>query len=181
MQWLRSQRDVLHAAGMEISPEAAAKARGTFDLVLTGNAETMDMPAGSFDLVIILDVLEHLVDPWRMVQRIQAALAPGGSIIASIPNVGHYSVCSGLLRGKWDYGDFGLLDRTHLRFFTEKTAMGLMTRDGLTVQQIDRTFLDPLSARWTSKKLHWYIRKVIGAAVPSHLTTYQFLIRSAVG
>src|SRR5690349_3563161 len=64
MRWLRGQRNIQYAVGIEIRPEAAVKARDVFDLVLTGNVETLDIQDANFDLVVILDVLEHLIDPW---------------------------------------------------------------------------------------------------------------------
>jgi 2-polyprenyl-3-methyl-5-hydroxy-6-metoxy-1,4-benzoquinol methylase len=179
MRWLRSRRDVQYAAGIEISQETAAGACDVFDRVLIGNAETLDIRDGNFDLIVILDVLEHLIDPWGMVQRLQAVLAPGGAIIASIPNVGHYSVCLPLLRGQWNYGDYGLLDRTHLRFFSEQTAFDLMTREGLEVQQVERVKRVHLGGfQWKSQKLRWYTTKLLCQIVPKNLMTFQYLIKS---
>lgn len=91
--------------------------------------------AGPFDVVTMLDVLEHLVDPWSFVDVVARAVKPDGVLIASIPNVQHISVSSNLLlRGKWDYADAGLLDRTHLRFFVKDSAIAIMSRPGLSVQ-----------------------------------------------
>lgn len=91
--------------------------------------------AGPFDVVTMLDVLEHLIDPWSFVDVVARAVRPGGVLIASIPNVQHISVSSDLLfGGKWDYADAGLLDRTHLRFFVKDTAIAMMSRPGLSVQ-----------------------------------------------
>ena len=70
------------------------------------------------DCLVFGDVLEHLVDPWAVLARLARLVCDGGQILACIPNVQHYSVIVSLLRGKWDYQDEGLLDRTHLRFFT---------------------------------------------------------------
>lgn len=91
--------------------------------------------AGPFDVVTMLDVLEHLIDPWSFVDLVARAVRPGGVLITSIPNVQHISVSSNLLfGGKWDYADAGLLDRTHLRFFVKETAIEMMNRPGLTVE-----------------------------------------------
>jgi SAM-dependent methyltransferase len=178
MRWLRGRRTIQYAVGIEIEPRQAELAADAFDLVLTGNAEALDVPPGGFDLIIILDVLEHLVDPWAMVRRLHSALNMGGVIIASIPNVGHYSVAIPLLKGRWEYGDFGLLDRTHLRFFTKRTAFDLMTRPGLAVEKSDRVW-HPISwLGWAPRQVRWYANKLLALVIPDHLMTYQFLIRS---
>ena len=91
-------------------------------------------------------MLEHVVDPWTMLDRAQEFLAPGGRIVASIPNVQHYSVVRNLvLRGRWDYADFGVLDRTHLRFFTRSSIEGLFASAGLEIETLDP--IHPLASR----------------------------------
>jgi 2-polyprenyl-3-methyl-5-hydroxy-6-metoxy-1,4-benzoquinol methylase len=92
---------------------------------------------GPFDTVLCLDILEHLVDPWALVSRLHKALAPGGHIVASIPNVRHYRVSGGLFfRDRWSLTDAGILDRTHLRFFVKETAVELMTHSGLELVSV---------------------------------------------
>lgn len=91
--------------------------------------------AGPFDVITMIDVLEHLNDPWSFVDLVADAVRPGTVLIASIPNVRHISVSGNLLfGGKWHYADAGLLDRTHLRFFVKDTAIALMSRPGLAVE-----------------------------------------------
>jgi 2-polyprenyl-3-methyl-5-hydroxy-6-metoxy-1,4-benzoquinol methylase len=78
-----------------------------------------------YDSLLFLDVLEHLVDPRQVLDASRELLRPGGRALVSIPNVAHWSLRYGLLRGSWHYRDNGLLDRTHLRFFTRSTALEL--------------------------------------------------------
>jgi len=85
LRWLRAQRPVEYAVGIEMSPEASRRATSVFDLVLTGNVETMELPGGGFDLILALDVLEHLVDPWTVVRRLHALLNPGASSSCRCP------------------------------------------------------------------------------------------------
>ena len=100
---------------------------------------------GPFDAVLMLDVLEHLVDPWSTVDVFARHLRPGGVMIASIPNIRHLSVSARLLFGNsWRYAEAGLLDRTHLRFFVRETAIELMDRPGLA---IDRVEPSPIGSR----------------------------------
>ncbi len=88
------------------------------------------------DVLIFGDVLEHLRDPWGAIKRMMAFIAPGAQVLASIPNVQHWTVIRDLLEGKWDYTDSGLLDRTHLRFFTLKSIREMFDAAGLQVFEI---------------------------------------------
>jgi SAM-dependent methyltransferase len=178
VRMIRAERDVNYAVGFDLDPGAAIKAEEVFDRVITGNVETMELPNELFNLILALDVLEHLVDPWRMVERLKGILAPGGTIIASIPNVAHYSVCRELLLGRWNYVSQGLMDRTHLRFFTEKTAMELMTPPGLKAQTMIRNVQEPVMIQFRSQRLRWYQRRLTCFCLPKRMTTVQFLIAS---
>jgi 2-polyprenyl-3-methyl-5-hydroxy-6-metoxy-1,4-benzoquinol methylase len=143
LSFLKSNGTCEWAGGVELFPDAARRAREKgLDLVIEGDLESVDIPIGrnSLDVILCLDVLEHLSDPWRTVELLTNFLKPGGSVIISIPNVRHHSVVVPLLtRGAWEYADQGLLDRTHLRFFTKKTAVELAQSSGLTVLQIKST------------------------------------------
>ncbi len=125
--------------GIELFPESAAIAQGKVDLLFQGNIEDFDIPLepNSIDLILCLDVLEHLVNPAAVVKKLHQYLTKDGIIIASIPNVRHSSVLLPLLfQNKWEYQDAGVLDRTHLRFFVEKTAIDLMTCSGLKLIKV---------------------------------------------
>ena len=144
--WIRETRGSVQTMGIEIDPEAAGTATEKLDFVFCGNFETMELPEEfcNFDLILCLDVLEHLVDPWRAIHRIQKMLAPGGILITSIPNVRYFRVLISLIfRGRWDYEQSGILDRTHLRFFTRANAMELVAGAGLDVIGISATGLEP--------------------------------------
>ena len=81
------------------------------------------------------------MDPWKTVAKLDSMLAPGGVIVASIPNVRYYHVSLRLvLRGSWNLSDSGILDRTHLRFFTRKTAISLMACSGLTIKSVSARY-----------------------------------------
>ncbi len=89
-----------------------------------------------FDCLILGDVLEHLVDPWEVMRGLSRQLLPGAQVLACIPNVQHWTVIRDLLEGKWDYQDSGLLDRTHLRFFTLKSIREMFDAAGLQIHEI---------------------------------------------
>ncbi len=92
------------------------------------------LPQASYDLVLCLDVLEHMQDPWAALGRIHSLLRPDGQLVVSLPNVRNFRVVLPLLmKGRWDYARTGLLDRTHLRFFTRSTAREMLEAAGFTV------------------------------------------------
>lgn len=117
--------------------------RSTLDFCYSGDLNDLAFLSsvcsreGPFDLVLALDVLEHLVDPWAVVRQVHAALKPNGVFVASIPNVRNFhAVVPLVLFNRWTLADDGILDRTHLRFFVRSTAIGLVTGTGLTLESI---------------------------------------------
>ncbi len=145
LKWLKENRGCRWAAGVELHPQAASEARLNVDALFQGDIERLDLPIelSTLDLVLCLDVLEHLIDPWSAVARLQKLLKPGGALIISVPNVRHRFVLFPLLfKGKWDYEESGILDRTHLRFFVRETAVKLVESAGLKVDKIGATGLE---------------------------------------
>ena len=106
--------------GLGRDPESAARAREVLDEVVEGDVERIELPfeRESFDCIVFADVLEHLIEPQEVLSRFRDYLAPDGVVIASIPNVRFAGVIHNLVEGSWRYTDQGILDRTHLRFFT---------------------------------------------------------------
>ena len=186
MRWLRAERQVDHAAAIELSPEAAERARGVFDEVVEADAVQgfACLAPGEFDLALTLDVLEHLPDPEAAVRQLHARLRPGGALVVSLPNVAHYRVALPLLlRGRWDYADEGLLDRTHLRFFGEHSARALLTGNGFRIDAVDYVMAFPNLLSWFGagdRTGRWYTRKAFGFTPLRHLHLFkfQFLIRA---
>ena len=176
LTWLRTIRSINYAFGIEIVPAAAARARAVFDEVFTGNIETTQIPtACEFDWILALDVLEHLVDPWAAVRTLATYLRPGGTFIASIPNAAHWNLAAPLFwQGSWDYAHDGILDRTHLRFFTKMSARALFENEGFTIKDMMCTKSYPGS----SPNQRWLVQKYLGKLIPDRLTDFQFLIRA---
>jgi len=126
--------------GIEPSRDAAALAAGKIDRVVHGSFESgMPELAGQrFDCVVFNDVLEHLVDPEDVLRKCRAYLAEGGVIVASIPNILYfYEITKILLEEDWEYCEHGILDKTHLRFFTRKSIVRMFQSAGYRVEQID--------------------------------------------
>jgi SAM-dependent methyltransferase len=141
---LRERVKAEYYVGIEVSPEAAELARGRLDKVYVADIEqtspaALGLAAGDFDLLVALDVLEHLYDPWETLAELAELLRPGGYAVLSIPNVRHVTVFDELARGNWTYAGAGLLDATHLRFFTFNGIQALITGAGL--QPVDMAVL----------------------------------------
>ncbi|TAD77095.1 MAG: methyltransferase domain-containing protein [Oscillatoriales cyanobacterium] len=126
--------------GLEQDPAAAQIAATRLDRVYVGNAEdpalAADIPPESVDCLIYGDVLEHFIDPWQTLAHHARWLAPGGQIIACVPNIQYWTAIADLLAGHWHYADHGLLDRGHLRFFTRESIEHLFQSAGLEVAEI---------------------------------------------
>lgn len=184
MAWLRQKRQIEYAAAVEIEAEAASRADAVFDDVVLGdiNCARLEFKSGQFDLILALDVLEHLPDPAAVLASLHHRLDPGGTLIVSLPNVAHYHVSLPLFfRGKWEYCDQGLLDRTHMRFFTASSAVALIRDAGFRVQRVilKRQFPNVFAAvGLTSQRWRWYSNRILGYVVPwpRHLFVHQILI-----
>jgi 2-polyprenyl-3-methyl-5-hydroxy-6-metoxy-1,4-benzoquinol methylase len=125
--------------GIEMDPAAAARAGDTVDRVLVGNALEIvpGLPEAHFDCVVMNDILEHLEDPAALLKGLRPALKPGAVLTASIPNVRYFfNVADLALHGRWDYTDEGILDRTHLRFFTRSSMVRLFEEAGYEVDRV---------------------------------------------
>jgi 2-polyprenyl-3-methyl-5-hydroxy-6-metoxy-1,4-benzoquinol methylase len=132
-------RGVKHVFGVEINPDAASRLEGVYADYWIGDVEQVNLPAGieAFDCIVFADVLEHLRDPWSTLKRYLQLLKPRGEIVVSIPNVRNIALLYNLvLRGRWHYEDSGLLDRTHLRFFTRVEILELLADAGLEIELI---------------------------------------------
>ena len=122
--------------GVELDATRAAAARARGLNVITGLAdETFFAEHGPFDVILFTDVLEHLPNPSQTLALAIGGLRPGGLIIASVPNVAHWTVRLRLLLGRFNYTEDGIMDATHLRWFTKKTFRVLFERAGLKVIQ----------------------------------------------
>jgi 2-polyprenyl-3-methyl-5-hydroxy-6-metoxy-1,4-benzoquinol methylase len=109
-----------------------------------------DIPKGSVDMILCLDVLEHLKDPWTVLQNLDCFLKKGGHWIISVPNVRNYRIVLDLLfNGNFEYKDAGIMDRTHLRFFTRQSLVEMVQATGASVKKI----IDPEAKRRQKKIL----------------------------
>lgn len=140
---IRNQRSKeLTLVGVEIDPEAAERATKIFNKVIVGPVDDAleSLKIHEFDVILYGDVLEHLVNPWQTVKEHAKLLSMDGKIIASIPNIAYFKVIQMLKRGEWTYEDAGIMDRTHLRFFTRSTMIDLFHEADLDVMVVDKVW-----------------------------------------
>jgi SAM-dependent methyltransferase len=134
--------------GVEPVAAAAAIAAARYDRVINSTLETAaDLPDGYFDVVMMNDVLEHILWPEASLATVHRILRPGGKLVLSLPNAQFLlNVLDLVKRNEWEYTDCGILDRTHFRFYTTKSAKRLLERNRFQVEQI--VGINPMRPRW---------------------------------
>lgn len=178
--------------GIDINPNAADKARTHYDSVTSGNIEQdkIIFEARYFDFIICADVLEHLSDPWGALRKLKNYLKNDGHLAASIPNIRNADVLIQLLDGSFDYQEYGVLDDTHLRFFTYRSSIRLFERCGFKVENIIRKITnadsDQIIDIWKQSRVphmaSMLIKRITGKDIVlgndflKDLLTFQFLI-----
>jgi 2-polyprenyl-3-methyl-5-hydroxy-6-metoxy-1,4-benzoquinol methylase len=160
--------------GIEYSKDAASIASKKLDKVIQGDIidALSELPDGYFDVIVFNDVLEHLVDPYTVLSSLKKVLNKQGMVVASIPNVRHISVLKDLLwRKEWEYRDSGVLDRTHLRFFTRKSIVRMFTDAGYVCQKIEGINREYTPAFFLLNLL------LLGNALDARFTQYSCMAR----
>ena len=117
---------------------AAARQRG-LEVVTAVFDENLARELGKFDVVVMGDVLEHIANPFEILSNVRLVLSPGGKLLMSVPNVAHWTVRTRLMFGRFDYQESGIMDSTHLRWFTIKTLIALLESAGFTVLSVNQS------------------------------------------
>ena len=165
--------------GIEVVPAIAEEAKKHLSNVYVGQAEKVlpELPSEHYDYVIMGDSLEHTVDPWSVLKEVHRVLKKGGKLLASLPNVRNLEVITDLLvKGDWRYRDFGIMDQGHLRFFTKKSIVEMLSQQGFSIKNI---YSNP-NNRW--KKFRGrFLSRVISLAIGKpgaydELITVQWII-----
>jgi O-antigen biosynthesis protein len=168
--------------GIEIDRDAAALAEQHAERVIVGDAEKIDYAAElageEFDAVLFADVLEHLKEPADVLRRVRPFIAENGVVVASIPNIAHASVRLALLGGEFRYREWGLLDDTHLRFFTRASIQDLFEETGYVVTHWIRQRLDVGETEIKVPQVPDAVREWL--ASDPEATTYQFVLSGLV-
>lgn len=144
---LKEKYPGVRVVGVEPIKEAAEVARQKLDMVITGKLEEVDLPAegvalGSVDAIILADVLEHMYNPWHALVSLRPLLAPNGVVLASIPNIRNLNVLNELVQGDFAYSGAGILDITHIRFFSYQGVQRLFAETGYKIELVEYN-LDP--------------------------------------
>ena len=166
---LKRRDPSVHVVGVEMSRELAALARPKLDGILIGTLEDhlAELPDGGFDCVVFADVLEHMINPYGVLLDTRPKLVEAGVVVASIPNVRHWSLLRELVvRGRWGYAERGLLDSGHVRFFTRHDIEAMFRWAGYQVEIAHVVGAAP-------RPLWWANRLMQGRLMP--FIAYQYL------
>jgi GT2 family glycosyltransferase/ubiquinone/menaquinone biosynthesis C-methylase UbiE len=174
---LKASGKAAHVTGIELSSHAAALARSRLDEVRIGDVESMPLEEwrGRFDTLVVADVLEHLRDPWAALFRLRDCLKDGGTVVASIPNISHYKIIKKLLFTDWRYEPGGILDHTHLRFFTRGSIEDLFRNAGFEILRVEREGRE----RWWSRLFGALSRRVRDFTAVQYYITARKLTAAA--
>ncbi len=171
--------------GIEHNPAWAALAAKRLDTVYTGDAAAFTaahpvLGPASIDCLVYGDILEHLADPWAVLRAQAAWLKEDGVVVASIPNAQHWTVIMALMLGRWDYAADGILDRTHLRFFTLATLAELFSQANLEIKDVRmRELPDEEHTRFTTAMAPALLALNLDTELFNLQTrAYQYLVRA---
>jgi 2-polyprenyl-3-methyl-5-hydroxy-6-metoxy-1,4-benzoquinol methylase len=179
---LHGQKQCL-VTGVELDPDAIQLVTPYCDRVVRADLNNADWHAlsadlGQFETIVVADVLEHLYDPWTILSNLKTLLQEGGEVVISLPHVGHAAIAACLLSGDFDYRDWGLLDRTHIRFFGLKNIDCLFTQAGFKVVKVSFVTTPPEETEfaliWAT--LNPDVQKVLRG--PAHSDIYQVVIKA---
>ena len=175
------QAGAREVVGIERASEAATLAKESLDRVFVSDVENISLPVDDegFEYIIFADILEHTADPWSVLGSYRRYLKPDGCVVASIPNIRFYAVIARLIFNRWDYRESGILDHTHLRFFTLPTIKEMFARSGYRITRVDskyRLFEDQSRiGRIGAFANRWFCRLI--ARLPwRHFFTFQYLV-----
>lgn len=167
-------------SGVELDAAAAEKARPDLEECLVADLQTLDLaaafPESRFDVLVFGDVLEHLVDPLALLRQAKHVLAPGGYVVISIPNIAHGSIRLSLLAGEFRYRTLGLLDETHVRFFTRETLYRLLIDAGLAPADVRGTTASPFATELQVREADFDPELVARVLEDPDAHVYQFVL-----
>ena len=152
--------------GIEVERGPATVAEKHYDRVYVADMDSFDLPfdGQSFDHIICADVLEHLRNPWDVLARLCPLLKSEGSLVASIPNIRNVETIADLLKGNFSYSNWGIMDETHLRFFTRRSIEKMFVDAGYAVRDMRLKFdpnCDRIMALWNQHGLGGRIRELV--------------------
>ncbi|MBI1807850.1 MAG: class I SAM-dependent methyltransferase [Ignavibacteria bacterium] len=162
---------IQEVVGVELYKPAAEVARTKLDRVIEGNIEELALhfPDGHFDCIVCADVLEHTKDPWLVLRKLRRCLNDEGVLIASIPNLRHIDPILMILFDRFEYEESGILDKTHLRFFSLRTMRKMFDETGYKIL-----------TEWTNRSRSWKFKLLnlfsLGLMRPFSVYQYIFVV-----
>ncbi len=173
------KKKACRVTGVEIDVEAAERAKRVLDRVAVGDVENaatfQKLDGQQYDVILFLDVLEHCRHPAGVLNAARKVLKPDGFVVASIPNIANWSVRINLLFGKFDYEPTGLMDETHLRFYTIRTVANLFSAAGYAIDLMDHRYSVPVFR--LRKTFGRVLANTLGHFFPG-LFSYQMVIKA---
>jgi len=162
--------------GIELNESSASVAASFVEMSAMNVEVVVGYPDSYFDYIILADVLEHLYDPWVAIRNLRRCLKEDGFMLLSIPNVMHISNLRNVVQGRWTYEDAGILDRTHIRFFTLKEIDDMLQNGDFSKREYAATGV-PL----TEQDEQWVdiFRKLSGMSTGEQFKAYQYLVKAA--
>jgi 2-polyprenyl-3-methyl-5-hydroxy-6-metoxy-1,4-benzoquinol methylase len=178
-----AQQGQCRVTGLELDPEAIKKVSPYCEVIMQADLNSSEWPSlfndvEKFDVVVAADVLEHLYDPWKALQRMATFINVNGYLVVSLPHVGHAAVMSCLINGDFEYRNWGLLDRTHIRFFGLKNIEDLFSQANLKIIEASYVTKTPeeteFSAGWS--KLSSTLQDALMSS--KHAAVYQVVVKA---
>jgi SAM-dependent methyltransferase len=167
---------------MELDPDMAKMAEPHCERMVIGNVENMDLDAAfgedRFDVIVAADILEHLYDPWACLSKVRKFLKPEGYLVVSVPNIAHNALLAQLLSGRFPYQEKGLLDRTHLRFFTRSNLEDMLLSSGYLPARWERNLVAESATEFGSEWKNTPPRLQESLANNPDGQTYQFIVQA---
>ena len=179
-----SQQLDCRVTAFEINAEDAAEARPFCDVIHIGNVEDIDLARtvgiNQFDVAVYADVLEHLRDPVAALRKTRPVLKDDGYLVACVPNIAHAALAYDLALGRFDYRQVGLLDDTHIRFFTKSSLFLAFEASGYAIVHIERFTLAPRLTEFKPEPRNESEQQLLKALIDAHpeSQTYQFIVKA---
>lgn len=179
-----SERLSCDVVGVEIDPQRAERAKVYCRKVLVADLERSDIrelvAPERFDVVVCADVLEHLRSPESLLSKVKDLVSPGGYLVASVPNITHASIVYEMIHGRFEYRNEGLLDATHIKFFSHESLLRLFEDAGFCISEIQRVRSKPQNTEFKTTPISEEDRALLTEINRRNRDseTYQFVIKA---
>lgn len=180
---LLTQHGQCRVTGLDVDATALEKAASYCEAVMQADLNSAEWPKlldgrEPFDVVVAADVLEHLYDPWTALAQMARFIDLPGYLVISLPHVGHAAVASCLINGDFEYREWGLLDRTHIRFFGLKNIENLFTQAGLKIVDVKYVVKTPEETEFAASWCRLSVRMQEALGSVDHADVYQVVIKA---